>query len=113
MLPFLEALKGEDLDHMSFLPGKEEGSIDVSAGTYHERGEPITGNMGNFYHINIFKESRDSNVYFDTFEAVLSDPLIYMSHIIPSGFFGFISKKTTTSDEFNNDIVASLKKSLS
>ena len=111
MLPFLYELKSETFDCLSFMPGVEEGDINLETGNYIEKGEEVTGIMGNVYHINIFKETRDG-YYFDSFEAVLADPLEYISHIIPSGFFGFINKKTSTSNEFNQEIVSGMQKSL-
>lgn len=111
MLPFLENLRNENFDTISFLPGEEEGEMNIAGGTYVEKGEEIMGSMGCIYHINIFKEKKDSTIDFDNFEAVLSDPLVYMSHIIPAGFFGFISKKTTGSEEFNRDIIEKMKES--
>lgn len=111
MLPFLEELKNENFDCISFLPGEEYGEMSLEGGTYIEKGEEIRGKMGCIYHINIFKEKKDFTIDFDTFEAVLSDPLVYMSHIIPAGYFGFISKKTTTSEEFNQDLIDKMKES--
>lgn len=111
MLPFLEALKDENFDCISFLPGKTEGELNLEGGTYVDRGEEILGGLGCRYHISIFKEKKDFTIDFDTFEATLIDPLVYMSHIIPAGYFGFISKKTTTSEEFNQDMIQMMKES--
>lgn len=111
MLPFLEQLKDENFDCISFLPGKKDGEMNLEGGTYIDKGEEIRGNMGCIYHINIFKEKKDFTIDFDTFEAVLVDPLVYMSHIIPAGYFGFISKKTTSSDEFNQDMIQKMRES--
>lgn len=111
MLPFLEDLRKENFDCISFLPGEEDGQLNVEGGTYLEKGDEIKGTLGCVYHINIFKHKDDDDVEFDTFEAVLTDPFVYISHIIPCGWFGFISKKTTGSIEFNEEIVAQMKKS--
>jgi hypothetical protein len=111
MLPFLEDLSKENYDCISFLPGKDDGELNIETGTYVEKGEEIKGTLGCVYHINIFKQKEDDSIEFDTFEAVLIDPFIYLSHIIPSGWFGFISKKTTDSHEFNQDMVKQMKES--
>jgi hypothetical protein len=34
------------------------------------------------------------------FDAIFSDPLEYMSGLIPSGIFGIMARKTTTSNNF-------------
>ena len=110
MLPFLEDLKEQEYDCISFLPDlNEEGDLRIEAGQYIEKSEEVKGAMGNKYHINLFKQNKDLSVEYDSFEAILADPLVYMSHIIPSGFFGFITKKTTDSDEFNEEMLSKLK----
>lgn len=111
MLPFLEEIKDENFDCITFLPGKQQGELKLEGGTYFEKGEEITSNMGCIYHINIFKQKNDDSVEFDCFEATLTDPLVYISHIIKSGFYGVVSKKTTTSEEFNQDMVDNMKES--
>ena len=82
MLAFLEELREENFDCISFLPGQEEGQLNIEGGTYIEKGEEIMGGMGNRYHISIFKQRDDYTLDFDSFEATLSDPLVYISHII-------------------------------
>ena len=109
MLAFLEELREENFDCISFLPGEEEGQLNIEGGTYIDKGEEIMGGMGNRYHISIFKQKEDFTLDFDSFEATLSDPLVYISHIIKSGFYGFVSKKTTASEEFNQDMIAMMK----
>lgn len=110
MLAFLEELREENFDCISFLPGDEEGELNIEGGTYIEKGDEIMGKMGGRYHISLFKQKADETLDFDNFEATLSDPLVYISHVIKSGFYGFVSKKTTTSDEFNTDMMIELKK---
>ena len=109
MLPFIEELRKENFDCISFLPGDEEGELHIEGGTYIEKGDEIMGGMGNRYHISIFKQNKDYTLDFDSFEATLSDPLVYISHIIKSGFYGFVSKKTTASEEFNQDMIQKMK----
>lgn len=110
MLPYLQEMKDMDYDLFSFMPG-DEGDLLIEGGTYVDKGEEVVGTLGNVYHITIFKEKKDETFDFDNFEAVL-DPLEYMSHIIPSGFFGFISKKTSTSHDLNIDMVTKIKECL-
>jgi hypothetical protein len=111
MLPFLEELREENFDCISFLPGKHIGELNIEGGTYLDKGEEITGNMGCVYHISLFKQKKDLSIEMDHFDSILIDPLVYISHIIKSGFFGFVSKKTTTSEEFNQDMIEKMKES--
>ena len=111
MLPFLEEIRDENFDCITFLPGKNHGEMKLEGGSYYEKGDEIRSNLGCVYHITIFKQKDDMTSDFDCFEATLIDPLVYLSHIIKSGFFGVISKKTTTSEEFNQDMVNNMKES--
>jgi hypothetical protein len=101
MLDFLEPLKEEKFDFITFFEGEKVDSISVMGQFYNEPGEPVGGSsLGDSYHIILFKshKTEDKYVDLDNFEAILADPLEYMSGLIPSGFYGVIARKTTTSD---------------
>lgn len=105
MLPFLEEFKGQDNDVLQFLPGDDEGDIVLQSGKYIDEGTPIGGStLGDAYHINLLKFNKEGDPEFDSFDSILVDPLTYMSHIIPAGFYGIIARKTTTSKEANDDV---------
>jgi hypothetical protein len=54
----------------------------------------------------LFKENDEGFVEnFDDSEAILTDPLEYVSMLIPQGWYGVVCKKTTTSDVVIDDIV--------
>jgi hypothetical protein len=48
----------------------------------------------------------------DSIEAILSDPLEYISGLIPSGFYGIIAKRTTTSEKIINKLLDNMKQSM-
>ena len=102
MLDYIKPLKKEKFDFLTFLAGDKENSIELIGTTYADPGEPMdVGIMGESYHIILFREHKtdkdkyDGNV--DCFDAVLSEPLEYVSSLIPQGWFGIIARKTTTS----------------
>ena len=100
MLDFLKPLKKEKLDFISFFEGEKDNTINVSGQEYNDRGEPIEGtDLGEKYHIILFKShpTEDRYIDLDYFEAILVDPIEYISGLIPGGFYGVVARKTTTS----------------
>lgn len=116
MLDFLKPLKKEQFDFLTFLEGEEEGQITIMGQEYVNRGHPVGGNdMGSSYHIVLFRQSKENKDQYgdlDSFEAILVDPLEYVSGLIPSGFYGIIAKKTTTSDKIVSKLLDRMKESM-
>lgn len=102
MLDFLKEVKEENFDAFFFVPGPEEDSVRVEGAKYKDPGENVGGNkMGDMYHIMLFKQDDAGNpVDPDLFEAILIEPLEYVSRMITCDFYGFVAKKTTTSGNF-------------
>ena len=101
MLDYLQPLKDSDIDVIMFFEGEKPDSIRIEGTQYEDRGEPVgASSMGNAYHIVLCKSHPTEDKYheFDTFEAILAEPLEYISGLIPSGFYGIVAKKTTTSE---------------
>jgi hypothetical protein len=110
MLLELEDMKGKSYDCLSFLPGQAEGLVSIEGGEYCDDGVAVGGSkLGDIYHITLVKDLPCGNVHFDNFEAILTDPLVYMSNLIESGWYGIIHKKTTTSQKINDGVVKTLK----
>lgn len=109
MLSYLEDIK--DYDILWFMPAeKNENSIRIASNQYKNPGELTGGNhMGLFWHIVLFQNKNDAVEKLDHFEAILTDPREYISNLIPQGWYGFVAKKTTTSNEFVSDVLAKLK----
>jgi hypothetical protein len=94
--------ENDDHDGFYFLPGEDEG--DLLLKYFKVTGEFESGNsvgsseLGDTYHIAFFKCGDDGVPIFDEhFEAIFSDPFIYMSGLAGSGLFGCVMKKTDTS----------------
>ena len=106
MLDYLRDLKNEVYDTYFFTSGDEKGSITVQGLRYKEPGEYFMGNLGHIYHIILFRENDDGELYDEeSFEAVLIDPLEYMSEMINANLFGIFTKKTTTSEDYVKSIL--------
>lgn len=108
MLDYLKDFKNDKFDFLTFLEGNNSNMIHVECNDYNEPGEPIGGSpMGDAYHIILFRshETEDKYTNLDFFEAILVDPLEYMSNLIPQGWYGIFAKKTTTSQPIINRLL--------
>lgn len=115
MLDYLEPLKNADIDIIMFFEGSKPDSIKIEGNQYEDRGEPVGGSsMGHSYHIVLCKDhpTEDKFTDFDSFEAILACPLEYISGLIPSGWYGIIAKKTTTSQKVIEKVLASFENHL-
>ena len=91
MLDYLQPLKNADVDFIMFFEGSKPNSIKVEGNLYEDRGVPVGGNdIGNAYHVILCKDHPTLDKYdqFDTFEAILADPVEYISGLIPEGWYG-------------------------
>jgi hypothetical protein len=108
MLDYLKSFKHDKYDFLTFLDGEEEDSIMVSGQTYNDPGEKIGGgDLGDSYHIVLFRnhETEDRYIDLDCFDAILIEPLEYISGLIKSGFYGIVARQTTTSKPIIDRIV--------
>ena len=106
MLPELQHFKNSDNDMYTFFA--EEEGVQVRASVYIDPGVPVGGTeLGDKYSIILMQEHPEEDRYhkIEHFEAILADPLEYISGLIPAGWMGIIAKKTTTSDEFVEKVV--------
>ena len=113
MLDYLREIKDTTFDCLTFFPDYENDGLRVEGQLYKNPGVKIGGSeMGDEYHIILFKENESNFTDLDHFEAVLSDPLEYISQLIPCGFFGLIAKKTTTSSPFIQKTLDTIKQAM-
>ena len=112
MLDYLKDV-GDDYDALSFVP-TEDDKIVVQSSRYVNRGEPVESTeIGNKWHVILFRiDEEDGPKDIDHFEGIFSDPREYISGLIPSGWYGMVAKKTTTSKAFVDDMLARVKEVL-
>jgi hypothetical protein len=106
MLDFLRELKNENFDIIHFISGDEKDTLDVRTNLYKDSAESIeTTSLGNKYHIILFREN-DKGIVInpDKFEAILLDPLEYISELIPQRWYGIIARKTKSSGKFIDNL---------
>jgi len=106
MHEYLENLKKESFDVIHFVNGEEKDSIDIVTRSYTDGHIDIEeSSLGKKYHIILFKED-DNGIIInpDKFEAILIDPLEYISELIPQNWCGIIAKKTNKSGKFIDNL---------
>jgi len=106
MLGFLEGLKNEKFDMIQFMSGDNQDMVEIVTNVYNDTHAPTEETtLGKKYHIILFKEDEDGKfINQDKFEAILLDPLEYISELIPQNWYGIIAKKTNKSEKFINNI---------
>lgn len=99
---------GEDTyDALMVVPHPEnEGSLHIEFLKYKEPGDLHDPNeLGKWHEIFLFQENEEGDFFNkDRFSAVLLDPIEYSSRLAKGGVYSIIGKKTTTSDDFFDDI---------
>ena len=110
MIDFPKPDDNEPFDAFFFLPGEDENTVHLEGAVYKEQGEKVGGSaMGDSYHVILFREAPDGQLIdIDRFNAIFVDPVVYMSSLIESGWFGILTKMTTTSEKFINSTFAKL-----
>jgi hypothetical protein len=106
MLEFLRSISKEPYDTITFISGDKKDSLEVMANCYKDGGTKIGGSeLGDNFDIILFKEDMDGKLIEpDRFEAILMEPLEYISTLITGDWYGIIARKTTTSQKFVNEI---------
>ena len=102
MLEFLRSISKEPYDTITFISGDKKDSLEVMANCYKDGGTKIGGSeLGDNFDIILFREDSDGKLIEpDRFEAILMEPLEYISNLIKGDWYGIIARKTTTSNTF-------------
>jgi len=110
MLEYLKDVAKTDYDTVFFVPGPKEDSIEIEGSQYKDRGVKIGGNdIGDEFHIILFKETEDGEIcHLDKFDAILGEPMEYISRLIPQNWYGIVARKTTTSGKFVDNLFDNL-----
>jgi len=113
MLECLKQAQGRNFDVISFVEDDESDLIKIIGSHYENYGEKLgSSELGETYHIVLFRDSKtDPKKYddFETFDAILGDPLEYISGLIPKSIYGIVAKKTTTSGTFIGNILDNIR----
>lgn len=90
-------------DGFIFSPHEElEDHTHIETFCYKDPGDGVGEcDSGKRYEIVFLEKAPGGGMILeDNFDAILSDPVVYLHHLIKCGFYGVIGRKTTTSDLF-------------
>lgn len=96
----------DEYDGFYFLPGDEDGDLNIAYFKF-KPGEEFTGEpvqdspMGSTYHIAFFRRDANGDPMFDeTFDAVFTDPAVYIQQLVGSNLYGCVLRKTEKSSKW-------------
>ena len=105
----------ENYDGFYFLPGKDDDEMAIS---FFQFGEEL-GNqkkvdskneVGDLWHIALFTQGEKGEpVFNDSFEAIFSDPEVYVKNLCGTGIYGCVLRKTDKSVKWFNDYLDKVK----
>jgi hypothetical protein len=100
-----EIIDDKRIDGICFSPLEADGDVAFSGFSYEKKSKYEKSSIGNRYHILLYKICDEGFVEkLDLFEATLTDPTIYIKHIIDCGFYGIVFRKTKKSQKIANDL---------
>ena len=108
----------KDYDGFYFLPGRSDAeSFSIAffnlKGEF-ENGKPVNGtDLGHMYHVAFFKRDANGDPAFDdAFEAIFSDPTVYVEGLEGAEIYGCFLRKTDKSDKWFAEYLEKTKGSL-
>lgn len=111
MREFLQQLKNNDFDGINFYLN-EDGDLEVSQFQLKDPGEKVGGTeLGDFFDIIIVSDNPPKMP--ERFQAILTSPLDYIGRMVEDGFYGVITKSTTTSKGVMDNIMAGMEEETS
>lgn len=113
MIEIPKELKHEPFDAFFFLPGEMDDTIHLESAIYKDSGEKVGGSsLGDSYHIILFREAEDGElVDVEQFNAVLIDPIGYLTRMLSINWYGIVARMTTTSEKFIKNTFDKLQQS--
>lgn len=109
-------MDSSEYDGFYFLPGPEEGDLQIKYFSFTEElanGRKLGGNgVGDTWMVAFFRKSEDGTPIFDdTIEAIFYDPQTYVTQLAGAGLYGCMLRKTDKSVKWFNDYLKSIKES--
>lgn len=106
----------DEYDGFYFLPGDEEGDLNIAYFKFKAdgdfAGEPVKeSSIGSTYHIAFFTRDENGDPVFDeNFEAVFADPNVYIEQLVGSNLYGCVLRKTEKSEKWWDEYLTRAKK---
>jgi len=102
-------------DGFYFLPGNQEDELELSFYSFDgdlANSKKVESNnpIGDIWHVAFFTKDDKGEPLFDySFEAIFSDPEVYIKNLCGMGLFGCVLRKTDKSVKWFNDYLDKVK----
>jgi hypothetical protein len=94
----------EEYDGFYFLPGEDECDMNIAYFKFKEKWSALaveSSSIGDKYHIAFFKKDANGDPMFDEeFEAIFSDPSVYVKGLVGAKIYGCVLRKTEKSTKW-------------
>lgn len=102
-------------DGFYFTPAEEDDDLNITFFDFNgdvEKGNPVSNSsIGDCWHVAFFRHDKEGVPYFDeTFEAIFSDPTVYVRNLLGANVYGCIVRKTEKSNKWFDDYLNNAKK---
>jgi len=109
----MNEVSAENFDGFYFLPTNSDDEMRLAYFKVKEGvlGEPLkTNSIGDMFHVAFFRKNKEGFPVFDEeFEAIFSDPKVYVKNLIGSNIYGTFLRKSENSGEFWKEYLADTK----
>lgn len=100
----MNEVSSSNFDGFYFLPAESDEDMQLAFFKVKDGvlGEPVkTNSIGDMFHVAFFRKGEDGLPQFDEeFEAVFSDPKVYVRNLLGANIYGTFLRKTEKSGEF-------------
>ena len=100
----MNEVSSENFDGFYFLPTESDNEMQLAFFKVKEGvlGQPVkTNSIGDMFHVAFFRKDDEGKPVFDEeFEAIFSDPKVYVKNLLGSNIYGAFLRKSENSGEF-------------
>lgn len=110
-------MRPSSYDGFYFTPAEEDDDLNITFFDFKhssEKGYPVSNtSIGDCWHVAFFRQDGNGIPYFDeTFEAIFSDPTVYVKNLIGANLYGCIVRKTEKSQKWFEEYLENAKKNV-
>lgn len=107
-------MQPKEYDGFYFTPAEHDNELNITFFDFKsevEKGDPICNtSIGDCWHIAFFRQTENGLPYFDeAFDAILSDPTVYVKNLLGANLYGCIVRKTEKSQKWFDDYLHNAK----
>lgn len=110
-------MKPDEYDGFYFTPHEEEGDLNITffdlKGDLGNSAPVDNSKLGDCWHIAFFRRDKNGIPHFDeTFEAIFTDPEVYIKNLVGANLYGCVVRKTEKSTKWFEEYLENAKESV-